>query len=394
MSQIFQAACEISAHNRWCLTGTPIQNSIDDFGSLLAFIGVPPFTTHSQFRYWISMPLISNNDLSLQVLRKVIRGTSLRRTKAQAHLSRVLKMAGKSEHVELVELSADERELYEFFQRRSYLLACTSQRPKPVLAKMAHKRRNTMANANGTSEEPPPKNANNIVVLISVLRMICNHGEALLPRVAVEAWCKRKNDELNWNQMQEAVDAFHSCCICGRKISNEVEKQEIDSVELACKEHVACETCITPTDATSPVSCPKCPEAMDSVSSIRPSPEAALVVNPSSKVSALLRRVLSVLQCKKDGIDAEPPVKRSVLSQKACIRSQILTFSSVIFSQWTSMLDLIYSALQPHLTSLNIYCVGINGRSTLNQRYKALDQFNSDDNCVIMLATIGAVGEG
>jgi superfamily II DNA/RNA helicase len=58
------------------------------------------------------------------------------------------------------------------------------------------------------------------------------------------------------------------------------------------------------------------------------------------------------------------------------------------------MLDLIYSALQPHLTSLNASCVSINGRLTLNQRYKALDQFNSDDSCVIMLATIGAVGEG
>jgi SWI/SNF-related matrix-associated actin-dependent regulator of chromatin subfamily A3 len=58
------------------------------------------------------------------------------------------------------------------------------------------------------------------------------------------------------------------------------------------------------------------------------------------------------------------------------------------------MLDLIHDALGSQLSSLDLCSVRIDGRSTLQQRRDALDKFNSDNGCVIMLATIGAVGEG
>jgi len=58
------------------------------------------------------------------------------------------------------------------------------------------------------------------------------------------------------------------------------------------------------------------------------------------------------------------------------------------------MLDLISSALNPELASLGFSLARIDGQSSLNQRRNTLDQFNSDPGCVIMLATIGAVGEG
>jgi SWI/SNF-related matrix-associated actin-dependent regulator of chromatin subfamily A3 len=58
------------------------------------------------------------------------------------------------------------------------------------------------------------------------------------------------------------------------------------------------------------------------------------------------------------------------------------------------MLDLIGAALEPHLSSVNLLAARIDGRSTLQQRRDALNRFNSDNGCVIMLATVGAVGEG
>ncbi|KAI5923344.1 P-loop containing nucleoside triphosphate hydrolase protein [Camillea tinctor] len=37
-SQVFMACCQVRAQYRWCLTGTPIQNSLDDYGALLSFL--------------------------------------------------------------------------------------------------------------------------------------------------------------------------------------------------------------------------------------------------------------------------------------------------------------------------------------------------------------------
>jgi len=58
------------------------------------------------------------------------------------------------------------------------------------------------------------------------------------------------------------------------------------------------------------------------------------------------------------------------------------------------MLDLIYDALGPHLSSLGLSSARIDGRSTLKQRRDALDRFNTNSDCVVMLATVSAVGEG
>lgn len=58
------------------------------------------------------------------------------------------------------------------------------------------------------------------------------------------------------------------------------------------------------------------------------------------------------------------------------------------------MLDMISSALDPYKSSRNLSTVRIDGRCTLQQRHDALDLFNDDPNCVILLATIGAMGEG
>jgi SNF2 family DNA or RNA helicase len=47
---------ELKAESRWCLSGTHIQNSLADLGSLLAFIQVKPFHDPRNFRHWIANP--------------------------------------------------------------------------------------------------------------------------------------------------------------------------------------------------------------------------------------------------------------------------------------------------------------------------------------------------
>ncbi|KAL2130486.1 hypothetical protein VTI74DRAFT_6340 [Chaetomium olivicolor] len=382
-SKMFYATCEVPAHNRWCLTGTPIQNRLGDFGSLLAFIGVPPFVTHDQFRFWLTSPLLSKQQNSLQILRKLVQATCLRRTKTHPHLLSTLKLPAKTERVEFVDLTPDERGIYDFFRRKFYLLASNpengSEVPKAGSTKARKRQTATKRETVPEEKELRHRNTKNIIVLISMLRRICDHGEALLSPGALEVWRKRGAGVLSWDMLQKDADegTGRTCCVCGQggDVDNNEEKDVPVMVEFACDRHVACEACVAPADEEV-LTCPTCATTTEPLlsGSAQPSSEA-LVYRPSAKVSALLRNILTKLRS-EGSAEGVAPAK------------------SVIFSQWTGMLDLVSCALSPHLSSLGLNCARLDGRSSLRQRRDTLDRFNSDKSCVIMLATIGAVGEG
>lgn len=54
------------------------------------------------------------------------------------------------------------------------------------------------------------------------------------------------------------------------------------------------------------------------------------------------------------------------------------------------MLDLIQQSLRLH----NFSFVRIDGQTKLEQRKDAMTHLNEDNECTVMLATIGSVGEG
>lgn len=312
-SKIFNAACEISARFRWCLTGTPIQNSLDDFGSLLAFIGVPPFVTRDQYRFWISSPIFLNREHSLRTLQKLVRATCLRRTKAQPYLASTLKLPRKNERFDTVELLPDERKLYEFFKRRSYLLASKDAAPGPTATTSAAGKKRRRANEKESkSGKLRRKSTGSIVLLLSVLRLICNHGQVLLPRAALEVWQKRDEEKVTWNLLHSASEDKPACCVCGTRSSegmNEVEENGM--VEFSCKKHVACETCLNLSEDARPM-CPECssPEIATPEADVQCTTKVQQP--PSSKVSALLRNIVKTFDNKDFDDGTQSPAKTYV----------------------------------------------------------------------------------
>jgi len=365
-SKIFQDVCAVHAHYHWCLTGTPIQNCLDDFGALLTFINVNPFQSKIYFEKYISTPIKDRKKGSWELLRKVVAATCLRRTKDDHGLR--LNLPQKLERVEEIEMPREDRKLYEFFKRFSFLTAGDGKTLKKI-------------------------GATNILILISMLRLICDHGEALLPESALQAWRDRDPNLLTFKMLESGIKM---CISCGCEIE-ELDVAESVIEELTCG-HVLCESCVTKSQASdSQPSCLKCgteglktPSVLSDSSPGPSQSELALPQKPppSAKLQALLRNITEG-RTKPTGEtkpDKQYDFKLLTTHKSPCI----LILISVVFSYWTKMLDLIGASLRDRGMK---FC-RIDGQSSLPQRKYALERFGNDPAYNIMLASIGAAGEG
>ncbi len=104
-----KAARELDARHRLCLTGTPVENRLDELWSLFHFL-MPGFLgSQAAFRKTCRNPIDRGDAEVLHRLLRRIRPFMLRRTKHQV----LTELPPKTEIVEVVELGEAQRDLYE-----------------------------------------------------------------------------------------------------------------------------------------------------------------------------------------------------------------------------------------------------------------------------------------
>ena len=151
-----QAACDLEADRRIALTGTPIQNKIEDVWALFRFLRLDPVSDKDVFQKYVANPCKYGEQIGVARLQLIMRCCTLRRTKdSRAEDGRkILSLPPRREIQQWLTLRDDEREVYDARQ------AAVKQQVQEL------KQNNQLS-----------KNYGNVLQEILRLRQICDHVE-------------------------------------------------------------------------------------------------------------------------------------------------------------------------------------------------------------------------
>ncbi|XP_010493369.1 PREDICTED: putative SWI/SNF-related matrix-associated actin-dependent regulator of chromatin subfamily A member 3-like 2 isoform X3 [Camelina sativa] len=120
-SQISVAAAALVADRRWCLTGTPIQNNLEDLYSLLRFLRIEPWGTWAWWNKLVQKPFEEGDERGLKLVQSILKPIMLRRTKSSTDREGrpILVLPPADARVIYCELSESERDFYDALFKRS-----------------------------------------------------------------------------------------------------------------------------------------------------------------------------------------------------------------------------------------------------------------------------------
>ncbi|XP_077235884.1 DNA/RNA helicase protein isoform X2 [Tasmannia lanceolata] len=362
-SQISMAATALTAECRWCLTGTPIQNNLEDIYSLLRFLRVEPWSNWGLWNKLIQKPFEEGDERGLKLVQSILRPIMLRRTKFSTDKEGrpILVLPPADVQVVYCELTEAEKDFYDALFKRSKVKFDQFVEQGRVLHNYA-----------------------SILELLLRLRQCCDHPFLVMSRGDTQEFSDL--NKLAKRFLKGGQDAVHGESIDGpsrayiEEVVEELRKGEKgecpicleafeDAVLTPCA-HRLCRECLLASwrNAMSGL-CPVCRKTINKQELITAPTDSRFQIDikknwvESSKVSALLRQLEDL---------------RSSGSK------------SIVFSQWTAFLDL----LQIPLSRSNFTFVRLDGTLTLQQREKVIKQFTEDSEISVLLMSLKAGGVG
>lgn len=149
----------LMAERRWAVTGTPVQNRLDDMQALFRFLGVKPFDSLSQFKRFIANPFKECDENVVPKLQLLVGSLTLRRLKDGNVV-----LPKRTDLVVELEFSPDERKLHDWFEND------TARQIRAVT----------------TGDKIGGRIYAKILRAILYLRLICAHGRDLLSDEALK----------------------------------------------------------------------------------------------------------------------------------------------------------------------------------------------------------------
>ncbi|MED6149722.1 DNA repair protein rad5b [Stylosanthes scabra] len=389
-SQGAMAAFALTSHCCWCLTGTPLQNSLEDLYSLLCFLRVEPWCNWAWWSKLIQRPYENNDPTALKLVKAILKTMMLRRTKEtkDKHGRPILLLPPVDTHFIECEQSGSECDFYEALFTRSKIQFDHYVAQGKVLHNYA-----------------------NILDLLLQLRRCCNHPflvmsgnsekYADLSRLARKFLqssaeslniCSSENDPQKQAELNKLATKFlrdadsSSTSMQSRAYIEEVLEHIQKGENLECPicmeapddpvftpcAHRFCRECLFSHWGTSEGGkCPICRQQLHKSDLIICPSESAFKVDiennmtESSKVSKLL--------------DFLQNIQKSSPGEK-----------NIVFSQWTSFFDLLENPLRRR----GIEFLRYDGKLTQKQREKVLAEFNQTKEKRVLLMSLKAGGVG
>lgn len=400
-TQTFKAICLLEAQRRWAVTGTPVQNRLDDLGALFRFLRLRPFDKREAFAQYILAPCKMADPEILPKIRLIVDSITIRRLKDNISLPK------RTDKIVRLKFSPEEQQVYEVFSKHA-------KERVSVLTRQGEK------SLGGKSYV-------HVLQAVLRLRLLCAHGKEMLgpedmkvmagisQSTAIDLDSDEEEQEKDILPPAKAYEMYNlmkgtgvdTCSACSRKIaaSENVDADDKDQVigHMTACFHIICNSCLSdyktrsqaPSVAFSalqtcqichnqvrPVLFPLKQDEIDSDESARADAKengrAAKKVlgpygGPHTKTKALVADLLrSKAESEANPDPNEPPIK------------------SVVFSGWTTHLDLLQKALD----AAGIKYTRLDGKLSRQARTAVLDAFRTDPSIVVILATIGAGGVG
>lgn len=398
-AQQTKAILSLHSQRRWSVTGTPIQNRLEDLLSVTRFLKLFPYDDRARFGQYILSPFKSGNPSILPSLRVLVDSFTLRRVKDKIDLT------PREDKIITLDFSEKEKQLHEFFRNES----------KVMMNVIAGESRTKMGG----------RMFHHVLKAMMILRLISAHGKELLDieeRERIKGLSVQDAIDLEENGPKDSHVATDRkayemlmlmqqnegdrCALCNRRLippadSDEVDPNAIMAYFLSCYD-AFCPECFAGHkhvfDARSRPEemCPAC-EGWIPLTHSDVTPYSAVTLRgleeyvaerqqerelkkknkklgeyegPHTKTLALIDH-LQAIAAESKNLPGEPPIK------------------SVIFSAWTTHLDLIEIALRTN--GLGSF-VRLDGSMNLPVRTKVLDEFAQNDSVTILLTTIAVGG--
>ncbi|KAK8084663.1 hypothetical protein PG997_005934 [Apiospora hydei] len=335
----FEVAASLAAQHRWCLTGTPIQNSLEDLGALVAFLRIPLLENALTFQRFIVNQSKQGAKYRFKNLRTLLESVCLQRTKE------IIGLADPVQVTRELTFTIVERDQYNELLRKYEALVDM-----------------------GVSGHSNKRGSTAKVQSFLKLRLFCNNG---LPPAGMSSDELDPDETLTYlQQIDGAV-----CVYCDSTVFtiNDIPGTDGGHMLPGCS-HLACRDCYAHRHSTE-ANCPRCTENMD-----HSKPETT----PIEK--AQLREVGESL------LRPSIPTQRYPTKLLAFVGDieQQRTHKSIVFSSWTKTLKLVCQLLESR--GLSYYLV--HGGLPLSERHRRLDAFQSAYEANILLMTLGTGAVG
>ncbi|KAF5819755.1 putative DNA helicase chromatin remodeling SNF2 family [Helianthus annuus] len=361
-SQISMAAATLVADRRWCLTGTPIQNNLEDLFSLLRFLRIEPWGSWSWWNKLIQKPFEDGDERGLSLVQNILRPIMLRRTKFSTDKEGrpILVLPPAEMKVMYCEQTEAEKDFYDALFKRSKVKFDQFVEQGRVLHNYA-----------------------SILELLLRLRQCCDHPFLVMSRGDTQEYSDL--GKLAKRFLKGGKEAIEE----GKEMPSKAYIQEVVK-ELQKGEEGECPICLEAFEdaVLTPCAHRLCRECL--LSSWR---------NSNSGLCPVCRKTVS----KQELITAPTDSRFRVDIEKNWVEStkvsallhELESFrssgsKSIVFSQWTAFLDL----LQIPFARNNISFVRLDGTLNQQQREKVIKQFSEENDIMVLLMSLKAGGVG